>query len=56
MREIGYYWGLNHKIGDSIDKWGIYFWDGNCFWNEGVDFSECSFTRIDSTEISNIEK
>ena len=49
MREIGYYWGLNHKTDNSIDKWGI-------FWNEGVDFSECSFVRIDSTEISNIEK
>jgi hypothetical protein len=56
MREIGYYWGLNHKTEDSIDKWGIYFWDGNCFWSDGVDFSECSFVRIDNTEISNIER
>ena len=56
MREIGYYWGLKHKTDGGINKWGIYFWDGDCFWDEGINFSECCFVRIDGTEISNYDK
>ena len=45
MREIGYYWGLKHKTDGGINKWGIYFWDGDCFWDEGINFSECCFEK-----------
>jgi hypothetical protein len=51
MRERGYYWCYNNKVYKDVDKWRIHFWDGANFWDDGDDFSEDCFERIDEREI-----
>jgi hypothetical protein len=51
MRKLGYYWCYNNKVYKDTDKWRIYYWDGNNFWDDGDDFSTDCFEQIDEREI-----
>ena len=50
MRERGYYWCFGNKVYGS-KRWNIYWWDGGYFWEEGDDFSEDCFEKIDERQI-----
>lgn len=52
MRNTGYYWCYNNKVYKDADKWRIYYWDGNNFWDDGDDFSADCFEQIDEREIT----
>jgi hypothetical protein len=56
MRTNGYYWCHNNKVYKDADKWRIYYWDGNNFWDDGDDFSEDCFETIDEETIERKEK
>lgn len=52
MRAQGYYWCYNNKVYKDTDHWRIYYWDRNNFWDDGDDFTEDCFEKIDENQIT----
>ena len=52
MREPGYYWCKGNSCYVEQDmKWRILFWDGHFFWDDGNDFSDDVFLKIDEIRL-----
>lgn len=53
-RETGYYWCYGNSCYHR-KTWRIYWWSGSMFWEEGDDFSEETFEKIDERQIVRAE-